>query len=89
MYRLINFMVSDLMLLCVDPFMFVLRIILTHWVRPEQNGCHLADNIFEWIYFNEIFCNLIQISLKRVSIGAEKVTRHDMNQSYLVYLILS
>ena len=33
---------------------------------PEQNGRHFADDIFRWIFVNEIFCILIKISLKFV-----------------------
>ena len=33
-------------------------------VKPEQNGRHFADDIFNLIFFNENCCNLIQISLK-------------------------
>ena len=38
------------------------------WVntlRPEHNGCHLAD-IFKGIFWNENFCILIQFSLNLV-----------------------
>ena len=30
-------------------------------LRHEQNGYHLADNIFKYIFFNEISSILIQI----------------------------
>ena len=36
---------------------------------PEQNGCHLADDVFKSISMNEKFCILIQISLKFVPKG--------------------
>ena len=31
---------------------------------PEQNGWYFSDNIFKCILFNQMFCILIQISLK-------------------------
>ena len=31
---------------------------------PEQNGCHLADGIFKYIFLNKKFHILIWISLK-------------------------
>ena len=34
--------------------------------RPKQNGRHITDNIFKCIFLYEIFCILIQISLKYV-----------------------
>ena len=43
-----------------------------HWVlfintlRPRQNGCHFADDIFKCIFFNEKFRILNKISLKYV-----------------------
>ena len=36
---------------------------------PEQNGCHFAGNIFKYIFVNEKFCILINISLKFVPKG--------------------
>ena len=33
-------------------------------VRKEQNGLHLADNIFKWIFLIKNYCILIQSSLK-------------------------
>ena len=36
---------------------------------PGQNGHHLADNIFKWIFMNEKFCILIRISLKFIPKG--------------------
>ena len=36
---------------------------------PEQNGRHLADDIFRCIFVNEKFCISIQISLKLVPKG--------------------
>ena len=38
-------------------------------LRLRQNGCHFADNIFKCTFLNEIFCILIQISLKFVPEG--------------------
>ena len=34
--------------------------------KPEQNGRHLADDIFKYIFLNEKFRILIRISLKFV-----------------------
>ena len=31
---------------------------------PQQNGRHFTDGLFKWIFMNEKFCILIQISLK-------------------------
>ena len=36
---------------------------------PGQNGRHSADDIFLCIFVNEMFCNLLQISLKFVPKG--------------------
>ena len=33
-------------------------------LRPRQNGCQFADDIFKRIYLNEKYCVLIQISQK-------------------------
>ena len=33
---------------------------------PGQNGRHVADDIFKWIFVNEKLCILIKISLKIV-----------------------
>ena len=33
---------------------------------PGQNGCHFADNIFNYISMNEKFCISIHVSLKFV-----------------------
>ena len=38
-------------------------------LRPRQNGRHFADDIFRCIFFNEIGCILINISLKSVPNG--------------------
>ena len=35
-------------------------------ISPEQNGRHLADNIFRCIFVNANFCISIKISLKFV-----------------------
>ena len=45
---------------CWPRFMFPYGVSRTQWVngttlRPEQNGWHLADNIFKCISFKEIF----------------------------------
>ena len=36
------------------------------WSSPGQNGHHFAGDIFKCIFFNEMFCILIRISLKFV-----------------------
>ena len=33
---------------------------------PGQNGRYFADDIFRWVFMNEMFCILIKISLKSV-----------------------
>ena len=38
-------------------------------LRPRQNGCHLAGNIFDRILVNLIWLSLIQVSLKFVLSG--------------------
>ena len=46
--------------------------VFTHWpewintLRPRQNGRHLADDIFKWIFVTENVWPLINISLKFV-----------------------
>ena len=39
-------------------------------LRPRQNGCHLADNIFKRIFLNENIWIPIEISLKFVPKGS-------------------
>ena len=64
--------------------------------RPEQKGHAFADDISKWIFFNENYCIMIQISLKsfffRVSLttirhhwvrrwlGVKLATSHYLNQ---------
>ena len=38
-------------------------------LRPRQNGCYFADDIFEWIFLNKNVCISIKISLKFLSKG--------------------
>ena len=38
-------------------------------LRPRQNGCHFADEIFKWIFLNENVWISINISLKFVPRG--------------------
>ena len=38
-------------------------------LRPRQNGCHFPDDIFKWIFVNEIIWISIKISLKFVTGG--------------------
>ena len=38
-------------------------------LRPEQNGCLFADDIFKCIFLKENICILIEISLKLVCYG--------------------
>ena len=42
---------------------------LFNTLRPRQNGCHLADNIFKCIFLNENVSVAIKISLKFVPKG--------------------
>ena len=41
-------------------------------LRPEQNGCYSADNVFKYIFLNEDFWNWNKMLLK-VSIGSVDV----------------
>ena len=41
----------------------------TNTLRPRQNGCHLPDDIFKWIFLNENVWISINISLKFVPRG--------------------
>ena len=43
-------------------------------LRPRQNGCHFADNIFRCIFLNENVWILIIISLKCVPNGPINIT---------------
>ena len=66
---------------CVGCFWFTL-LALIHWLvhdlivqhvntlRPRQNGCHFADNIFKCIFLDENLWILIKISLKFVPKGS-------------------
>ena len=38
-------------------------------MRPQQNGPHIADNIFNYIFLKRNFCISIQISLNLVPDG--------------------
>ena len=38
-------------------------------LRPRQDGCHFPDDIFKWIFLNEIIWIAIKISLKFVPSG--------------------
>ena len=38
-------------------------------MKPEQNGRHLADGIFKYIFLKEKFCILSLISLKFIAMG--------------------
>ena len=48
-------------------------------LRPEQNGCHVADDIFKCIYHNKYLSPLIQ-----EMVGAEHATIHYPNHWWLV-----
>ena len=37
---------------------------INYLISPGQNGCHFADDIFNFIFMNEKLCILIRISLK-------------------------
>ena len=39
-------------------------------LRPDQNGCHFADDIFKCIFLNENYCILLLISLEFVHRGS-------------------
>ena len=76
-------------------------ILLTHWVRPRQNGRHFADDTFNRIFVNENVRIAIEFSLKfvlkrpinnipaLVQIMAWRrrlqATCHDLNQWWLIY----
>ena len=52
----------------------VSKMVIWHWVtlvtlRPRQNVCHFADNIFKCISLIWIYCALIWISLKYIHKG--------------------
>ena len=46
-----------------------LYLIYINTLRPEQNGCYFADDIFICIFLNENFHILMQILLKFLSKG--------------------
>ena len=50
----------------VEAMACYLTVITLNTLRPRQNGCHFADNIFKWIFFNEKVWISIKISLKFV-----------------------
>ena len=50
----------------VSEHVLIFRTYVFNTVRPGQNGFHFADQIFECIFFNEIVCILIEISLNFV-----------------------
>ena len=69
--------------------------LLFNTLRPRQNGCHSADDIFKCIFLNENVQILIQFSLKFVSkgtinniptlvqvmaLGTDQATSHYLNQ---------
>ena len=57
-----------------------LRYVLTR-LPPGQNGRHFTDDIFEYIFMNDKFCILIEVSVKFVLEG------HIDNQTALVQAI--
>ena len=52
---------------------------LLNTLRPRQNGCHFADDIFKWIFLNENVWILIKISLKFVPQGPINTLRPRQN----------
>ena len=42
---------------------------LLNTLRPRQNGCHFANNIFKYIFLSENVSISINISLKCVPMG--------------------
>ena len=47
----------------------MMQYFLINLFPPGQNGRHFADDIFRWIFVNEKFCILINISMKFVPKG--------------------
>ena len=47
-------------------FHFLHALVYFNTLRPRQNGCHFADDIFKCIFLNENIWTLIKISLKFV-----------------------
>ena len=57
---------------CSSGFMMLYGVTRDQWVntlRPRQDGCHFADDIFMCIFVNENCCILIKFSLKYVRKG--------------------
>ena len=50
---------------CSEPHQKPINIL-----RPDQNGCHFADDIFKCIFLNENYCILLLISLEFVHRGS-------------------
>ena len=46
------------------------KVCFLNMVRPSQNGCHFAGNIFNLIFFNVNPCILIKVSLRFFSEGS-------------------
>ena len=71
------------------PCLLVYRSINTLMAR--QNGRHFPDDIFKWIFLNEIIWISIKISLRLVPTGrinnipADQATSHYLNQWWLVH----
>ena len=70
LYNVKNFAsVSKIQLNCKPTMVQIMawrRTSLIYLISPERNGCHFADDIFKYIFMNEIFCISLQISLKFV-----------------------
>ena len=49
--------------------LFLCFLFLVNTLRPRQNGCHFADDIFKCIFLNENVSIAIKISLKFVPKG--------------------
>ena len=85
-----------------DPYMNSTHNRSVNTLRPRQNGCHFADNIFEFIFFQKLFCfasNFIEIYLQGSSwqnsstdLAAKQMTNHYLNawwSQFTVYIWLT
>ena len=78
---------------------FLQKLHLLNTLRPRQNGCRFADDIFECIFLNENVWISLNISLKyilkvpfnniptlvQIWLGADQATNHYLNQWWLIY----
>ena len=61
-----------------DFFFIICQAVST--LRPRQNDCHFADNVFKRIFLNENIWIVIKISPKFVRKGPINDTNHYLNQ---------